>query len=374
MNGKERVAAVMRGGRPDRVPVMCQLSTPHVIKHSTLPPAEFHLNYNEAFGESLFTLAKKYNFDGVLLDSSGYDTKAMQSRVKSIETQHDGQTINWENGSQTFCPANASPIARGGTTIQRKPVEEIAIADLPLPGMYAAKLADLPDFTTAAFRHALKLMGDTLSVHSFVGAPLTALFAVAGIEEALIGLLEAPEHCKMMLEFLTEASKTCVDNMLALGMHAICVTAPFEGASFISKPMYAEFAAPYTKQLVAHINSTGAPCYIHMCGKISDRLELLADSGIDGLECLDPPPLGDVELDDAVARIGQRVFIKGNIDPVNTLLAKTPQEVYDDAAERIKTAAGTGRYILSTACSVAADTPAENLQILVKAAEKYGTY
>ena len=46
-----------------------------------------------------------------------------------------------------------------------------------------------------------------------------------------------------------------------------------------------------------------------------------------GLGDLDPPPLGDVELADAVERIGDRIFIKGNIDSVNTLLFRTAPEI-----------------------------------------------
>ncbi len=67
------------------------------------------------------------------------------------------------------------------------------------------------------------------------------------------------------------------------------------------------------------------PVYIHTCGDIGDRLELMADTGIDGIDTLDPPPLGSVDLDDAKRRVGDRVFFKGNIDPVNTLLHK-PRE------------------------------------------------
>ncbi len=68
------------------------------------------------------------------------------------------------------------------------------------------------------------------------------------------------------------------------------------------------------------------PVYIHTCGAIGDRLELLAASGADGVDTLDPPPLGNVDLADAKRRIGNRLFIKGNIDPVNTLLRKSREE------------------------------------------------
>jgi hypothetical protein len=49
----------------------------------------------------------------------------------------------------------------------------------------------------------------------------------------------------------------------------------------------------------------------------------MAGSGASGIECLDPPPLGRVELEDAKARVGGRIFIKGNIDPVHAFSPAT---------------------------------------------------
>ena len=64
----------------------------------------------------------------------------------------------------------------------------------------------------------------------------------------------------------------------------------------------------------------GLPIYTHTCGEIGDRLQLMVETGIDGIDTLDPPPLGSIDLEEAKKQIGERVFFKGNIDPVNTLL------------------------------------------------------
>ena len=56
-------------------------------------------------------------------------------------------------------------------------------------------------------------------------------------------------------------------------------------------------------------------------------------------------PLDD--LADAKRRIGKRLFIKGNIDPVNTLLKRTRAEVREDALRRLAIGSRGGGYILS---------------------------
>ena len=42
---------------------------------------------------------------------------------------------------------------------------------------------------------------------------------------------------------------------------------------------------------------------------------------------MDPPPLGNTELKDAKARVGDKLFLKGNMDSVNVLLQATPESL-----------------------------------------------
>lgn len=101
---------------------------------------------------------------------------------------------------------------------------------------------------------------------------------------------------------------------------------------------------------------------------------MMAESGISGLECLDPPPLGDVLLEDAKRRVGHKVFIKGNIDPVNVLLRGDLETVEQDAIKRIRIGKPGGGFILSTACSIAPHTKKENIQVLARAVDEEGRY
>jgi hypothetical protein len=74
--------------------------------------------------------------------------------------------------------------------------------------------------------------------------------------------------------------------------------------------MYRDFVLPAERQLVRRMReyAPNVPVYTHTCGLINDRLELMADTGIQGIECMDPPPLGNTLLADAKARVGQRLF------------------------------------------------------------------
>ena len=111
---------------------------------------------------------------------------------------------------------------------------------------------------------------------------------------------------------------------------------------------------PYEKRVVDAIRATrDVPIYTHTCGAIGDRLELMADTGTNGIDTLDPPPLGTVDLADARRRTIGRLFLKGNIDPVNTVLLGTPRgrRARGRARASLDRRPGGG-YILSTACAV----------------------
>ena len=149
------------------------------------------------------------------------------------------------------------------------------------------------------------------------------------------------------------------------------ISSAFAGGGFISPRQYEQFVLPFEAEVVRRIKAEGVFVYTHTCGDIGDRLELMADTGIDGIDTLDPPPLGSVDLADAKRRVGDRVFFKGNIDPVHTLLERMPQQVYDDAMQRLKIGSPGSGYILSSACSVSPRVTPENLAMLVKATEDF---
>lgn len=374
MNGKERIEAVMRGVLPDRVPVMCQLSLGHVIKNSGVSPSDFYIDYNNVCVDTNISLAAEYGFDGFIMEKPGVDPKYLRSRVDHIADKSDGQLITWKNGDKTFCPLNDYPIEIPKTAPEKKDLFDITSDELMHNDAYLKDFDDLPDHYMDPYIKALELAGDVMSIHGYFVSPLSLFIYKFGIEDTLIGLLEYPERCKQLLFEISEGCRKWSDALIKCNIPVIGVSAPFEGGGFMSPAMYREFGLPYVTRVVKYVRDKGIFTYMHMCGAINDRLEILLESGVDGIECLDPEPIGNVKLEDAIKRLGGRVFIKGNIDPVNTLYMKTNDEVYADAVKRVKTGHSSGRFILSSACAVSPDTPKENLKVLLKAALEYGMY
>jgi len=217
-------------------------------------------------------------------------------------------------------------------------------------------------------------VGQEFSVHSEVFSPFTQFVERLGYEQALMALMDDAEKCKAILERFAAGAVDLATRQAARGVDAVLVSSAFAGGGFISKPFYEEFVLPYERQVVEAIRNAGVKAYTHTCGNIGDRLELMEATGIDGLDTMDPPPLGDTDLADAKQRIGGKVFLKGNVDSVNVLLNGTVERVRENAKGKLDAAMAGGGYILSSACSVAPRVPPEHLIAMREILEEYGKY
>jgi uroporphyrinogen-III decarboxylase len=377
MTAKERMASAMNLETPDRVPVMCQMSIGHMLLQTDCRPLDFWFA-KEAFAEGLLKLRELYNFDGILISLHGHSPIWMKD-IDRIQSEQDEEIIIWQNGDRTVFPKDDLP--------RHDPAEKHYppfIADLD-PYSYPLDVDFIPvsqglDFpidlshSFGIFDLINQSAGDSFSIHGEVTSPFDYFLHLFGTKKAMMNLIEEPEKSKAILQRYTDGIKTIALGQMEHEVDAIKISSPYAGANFISAQFYREFVLPYESQIIHVIRSADVHAYLHTCGAIDDRLELMAESGASGIECLDPPPLGNVSLEDAKKRIGDRMFIKGNTDPVSTLLHGSLEEIGQDVAERIAIGKPDGGFILSTACSIAPYTKRENVQFLAHLANEYGLY
>ncbi|MFQ6037905.1 MAG: uroporphyrinogen decarboxylase family protein [Candidatus Aminicenantales bacterium] len=377
MEPKERMDVAMSLGTPDRVPVMCQMSIGHMLLQTGLPPEEFWFSA-EVFAEGLCRLRKTYGFDGILVSLYGHSRDTMK-HAASLTRKDSDVVILWKNGDKTVFPPDDLP---RHYPREKKPLPLVSEFDpdrIPedlriIPVSQGLEFRIHPGNKYEVFSFVKERVGDAISIHGEVTSPFDYLLHMFGFEQALIALREEPARCLAMLERLAHGVRKIAVEQCLLPVDAIKISSPFAGAGFISPDDYRRFVLPFESQIAQAVREKGIHVYTHTCGRISDRLELMVSAGISGLECLDPPPIGDVSLEDAKKRVGHEVFIKGNVNPVGVLLYGNPESVFKDARFRLRVGMPGGGYILSSACSVAPRTPPENILALVRAAEELGRY
>ena len=390
MTSRQRLQQTMALGIPDRVPVMCQLAVGHYFLHAGVKPLNLWYT-SEGFAEALVKLQQRYKFDGILVNLPGRDP-GYENFIRQIVPGENEDRIHWKNGNYTTLPHDDNPhyYMSDGTRYfptfhEIEPealfyVEPWDLTDITYPFTWGFEseprpFADyFPDYHFDTIKLVQAKAGANVSVHAEIFSPWSQFLELLNYESALMAILDDPGKVKACLARLAEGAIDLAKKQAACGVDAILISSAFAGAGLISRQHYAEFVLPFEKKIVVEVKKAFPvlPIYTHTCGSIGDRLDLMMLSGTNGIDTLDPPPLGTVELADAKKILAGKTFIKGNIDPVNTLLYGNQTEVRADVRKRIEIGKPGGGYILSSACSVAPRTPPENIEVLAELAEEFG--
>jgi hypothetical protein len=392
MNGHERIALTVWHREPDRVPVMCQLSFGHYLLNTGIPPHELWYS-SEAMAEAFIRLQRRYRFDGILINLPGRPESYLAD-VRSIETSEDGEQLTWKNGDITIMPwddlphhypkEDSRPDRIDFETFDPDHMEHLDdyagylwntyhIQSLPGKADHGP-LEDIPDYFFRVIDTVKADVGEEVSIHGEVFSPFTHFMELLGYENGLMALIVDPGKARAILARLTGAVEKWTIAQINRGVDAILISSAFAGAPFLSRKQYQEFVLPYERMITDTVKQNGLPVYIHTCGRIGDRLDLMEQTGTLGIDTLDPPPLGNGDLAVAKRDFGDRLFFKGNLNSVAMLAYKTEEEVIAEASEKIQIGKPGAGYILSTACSVAPRVEPWKLELLTPLAEKIGTY
>ena len=394
MTSRERMARAMRpaaGILPDKVPVMCQLALGHYFLHTAHDAVDIWHD-TPSFGDALITLQRRYCFDGILVNLPGREAD-WRRRLRAVERSADGTVLRWACGRFTIVPADDNPHVHDEATGRRP---RPAFDDIEPDRLFYVEPHDLcgPTYPTrwscdgpAAEPGAeffppwywdavgyVRASAPDVSIHGEIFSPFSQFMELLDVTDALLALVRDPAKTTASLARLAEGAVAAARGLLAAGADAVLISSAYAGAGFLSRDHYRRFVLPFEQRVIAAVKDAcpDRPIYTHTCGAIGDRLDLLEETGTDGIDTLDPPPLGTVDLADARRRLSARLFIKGNIDPVNTVLLGTPEACYAAAADRIGITRPGGGYILSTACSVPPHAPPANILALVRARDERG--
>ncbi|MHC4595752.1 MAG: uroporphyrinogen decarboxylase family protein [Planctomycetota bacterium] len=373
MNSKQRMAAAMDHKKPDRVPVMCQLALGHYFLNCDYSPSEIWFD-SETFAKALVELQQRYEFDGILVNIPG-------------------RPPDWK--SETIFPPDDNPQTHrpGQMPLERANYRSVDInnpATYRVPGYvwntwHAPELWDIdpqadlseptayPAWFTRALEKVQQLAPD-VSVHAEVFSPFTHLMELFGYEQALLALIDEPKKCHEALAVFARMVLAQLKLYSSYSPDAILVSSAFAGAGFISRQMYSQFVVPYEDQVFRAIHKHGSKSYVHTCGAIGDRLDLMSETSVNGIDTLDPPPLGTVDLAEAKSKYGRRFFFKGNLDSVNEMLNADDRTFEQAVKDRIRIGKPGSGYILSSACSVSPHVKPDRLKKLTELARELGKY
>lgn len=199
------------------------------------------------------------------------------------------------------------------------------------------------------------------------------LVDAVGVEGSLLLYYDDREMLKELIRIFNGCTQAIMRRALVAGAEMI-FDAWYNCSMSVgwSPAHYAELFLPHIRANVELTHEHGAIYHYYDDGRMDRTLDLLADAGVDVIETLSPPPMGDVDLRSAKARIGERVCLKGNVDQVNVILPGTPAEIREAVRQTMEIGAPGGGFILSTSDSIRPETPWENVVAFFDAAKEFG--
>jgi len=333
MSPKERVGAFLTGKPVDRLPCV-----PLILNHAA---------------RVLGVPVKAFATDGLLMGRANV-TAFRRYRQDLITIFTDTAIVAEAMGTVLHFPEDDA--ARVKTPVVAEPADLGKVREID-----GRRSGRLPVYLEA-IRHCVREAGDEVFVSCCYPAPFTTAALVRGTAMLARDLIRNPALAHALLEKCRVASEAVAEAVAEAGGIPVLVD-PVASGSVISRAAYAEFVLPYTKSVLARIAALGHVPMLHVCGRTSTIIDLMADTGAAALS------IDQIDLAEAKEKVGGRVCLMGNVRPTETLLGGTPETVMAEARQCLALAADSPRgFILASGCEVPIATPPENILALMDAA------
>ena len=192
-------------------------------------------------------------------------------------------------------------------------------------------------------------------------SPLKMLHFDLGPEKTTYLLMDFPERTAELLRLHEQAQLDLVRQIAQAGVPAMMAMDNLDTA--FHSPRYVErYSASFYEQASRVCHEHGSTFFIHACGQQRANLKLIASLGVDGLEGVASPPLGDVHLDEALAMTPERFLITGGISAAETDRLQDREAVFaytQQFLDRMRPYAH--RFVLAASCNTATSARWEQL-------------
>jgi uroporphyrinogen decarboxylase len=338
MNSRERVLRALALQKGDRIPVVPFIIT-FAAKYAGFKFIQYAKN-PEVLVKSQIAMARRFKIDAVYVDSDP---------IIEIESM----------GAEVQYPEDESPMASKPAVKTAADIKSLRMPDPERDGR-------LPVWLNA-IRSLKQEVGDELAVFGSVNGPFQATAQLLGIAEACKCMYRNRGLINELLDLTTEVVANFVKAEIRAGADAIVVGDAMSSPTVISPRHFEQFSHPFITK-VMHQAGDAVPFILHICGDATRIIDKMVETGTRYLEVDSYVDLAKVRQ-----KFGSSVGIIGNISP-SLLLNGNVKQVEESCRGAIEAAGGTGAYILGSGCELPKNTPHENLDAMVKAAEQYGRY
>ena len=211
-----------------------------------------------------------------------------------------------------------------------------------------------------------------LAIATVPHTPIQHLLVIhMGVSGFYYTLNDHPDEMKAMMDLMHERNlevlQIIMDSPAEVGIQ-------YEntGTTYVSPRMYEQYEGPPIDVYADMLHSADKVYLVHMCGRLKGLADLVAKGRQDGSADIASPPTGDWTLADARQAWPDKIIV-GGLDSVGLVTMK-PDEAARHATEVLRSVAPGDGIILGSGDAVALGTPPENLRAVTEVVKEIGAY
>ncbi|MBI2955256.1 MAG: uroporphyrinogen decarboxylase [Chloroflexi bacterium] len=217
-------------------------------------------------------------------------------------------------------------------------------------------------FVLEAIKLTRKELAGRVPLIGFAGAPFTlASYIVEGGATRTYKLCKTlmyndPGAWHALMDKLADVVTVYLNSQIAAGVQAIQLFDSWVGN--LAPQDYREYVLPHSAKVFANLDRS-VP-HIHFANQAGTMLDLIkeAGGGVIGLDWR-------IDMDTAIARLGDDVAIQGNLDPM--VLFANPDVIREKARGILERVGGRPGHVFNLGHGIQKDTPVEHVKALVEA-------
>lgn len=374
MTSRERVLAALEGKPVDRTPVTVPYATLYQEDHFgeltgrpgwqwgrwlNSPPDEYCRVFQEIHAKAPFEMVQPH----------GAPSAEERENVEFVERggqgwRHDRRDDSWSPMATVSGHARDYRASEEQRVFSKKDADEL-MRPHHARERIASGAIDYVKAVSGRMRHERFILsggviGTMFSVQPYVGE--TAMLAM---------MVEDPELFDYAGGKAMESSIEQIRALASGGGDAIFIDETLASSDAISPAHYEKFCLPRTRELVNEIHRMDHKAMVFFFGGVSDRLDLIAATGADAV-VVEASMKGYVNDVVAIAkRIGDRMCVLGNVDPLSTLEKGSDEELEAEMKRQAGARRHARGYIASTGSPITPRTPLSRVRRFLDLGAKY---
>ncbi len=197
---------------------------------------------------------------------------------------------------------------------------------------------------------------------------------LAGYEHAFFQLADYPDEVEHLLGVITEVHRerlwpVILNSPARLTLHGVHLS-----SQFAPPRLFKKYILPYCQEFFPLLHQHGKSVAMHADNDTSMILELLEQAGWDMLECFVTAPMVPLTLEQARAKLGNRVILWGGLPSLLLSPSISEEDFRQYMHNLLKTIAPGDAFILGVADNVMPDSLIERVAWVTELLEQKGHY